>query len=67
MKKIGQGSFAKVFLGVRHPSGQKVAVKIIDYMDDKTRESADHEEHVLNMVRGQSPYLINCFDIFEEV
>lgn len=65
-KTLGKGTFGKVKLGIHIPSGEKVAIKILE--KDKIIDVADVERvareiHILKLIRH--PNIIQLYEIIE--
>lgn len=63
---IGQGTFGKVYLGVHSPTGEKVAVKVLE--KEKITEKDDIERvareiSILKVLRH--PYIVQLYEIIE--
>ncbi len=63
-KTLGKGTFGKVKLGIHIPSGEKVAIKILE--KDKIIDVADVERvareiHILKLIRH--PNIIQLYEI----
>jgi 5'-AMP-activated protein kinase catalytic alpha subunit len=61
---LGQGTFGKVKLAIHEPTGQKVAVKVLEkkkIVDVSDIERVSREIHILKLVRH--PNLIQLYEI----
>ena len=61
---MGQGTFGKVKLAIHEPTGQKVAVKVLEkkkIVDVSDIERVSREIHILKLVRH--PNLIQLYEI----
>jgi len=65
-KTIGEGTFGKVKVGTHVPTGEKVAVKILEkdrVVDTSDIERVSRELHILKIIRH--PNIIQLFEIVE--
>ena len=66
-KKIGEGTFGTVRLGIHIPTGEKVAIKILEkekIEDEGDRERISWEIHILKIIRH--PNIVQLYEIFED-
>jgi serine/threonine protein kinase len=64
---LGEGLFGKVQKAFHINSKQYYALKIIDIKSEIYKKIADVEESNLMKLKGNSPYLVNLIECFEEV
>ena len=63
-KSIGEGTFGKVKLGTHIPTGEKVAVKILEkkrIVDVSDIERVSREIHILKLIRH--PNIIQLYEV----
>lgn len=64
LKSIGQGTFGKVKLGIHQPTGEKVAIKILEkskIIDVSDIERVSREIHILKLIRH--PTIIQLYEV----
>ncbi|KAH7726726.1 STE/STE20/YSK protein kinase [Aphelenchoides avenae] len=64
-ERIGRGSFGEVYLGRQKQSGQRVAIKVIDF-EKTSDEIADIEREVALLSQCRSPYVTQYFGAYLE-
>ena len=65
LKSIGEGTFGKVKLGIHIPTGEKVAIKILEknrIIDVSDIERVSREIHILKLIRH--PAIIQLYEVF---
>lgn len=64
LKCIGEGTFGKVKLGIHQPTGEKVAIKILEkskIIDVSDVERVAREIHILKLIRH--PTIIQLYEV----